>query len=82
MPAPLQRDGRSAPNNRKGTRMPHNSSTRETLPEALARLDDILAFHYPNVREWWPAPPEGAHPRIVAQMTDALIDGLPVTAIL
>ena len=58
--------------------MPTQRITRETLTEALERLDDVLAFHYPNVKEWWPAPPEGAHPRMVAQMTDALIDTLPV----
>jgi hypothetical protein len=58
--------------------MPTKTITRETLTEALERLDDVLAFHYPNVKEWWPAHAEGAHPWMVSQMADVLIDSLPV----
>lgn len=56
--------------------MPAKGITRETLTEALARFEDVLAFHYPTML--WPLIPEGTHPRIVSQMADVLIDGLPV----
>ena len=61
--------------------MPDKRITRETLTEALERFEDILAFHYPKIVDAVDVP-EDMHPRMVSQMADALVDGLPVTAIL
>ena len=84
MPAPLQRDGRSASTNRKEVRMPTKTNTPEAIDDLLDRFDDIWDFHYPSLRaaDTYGANPEGFTARELAITVKVLIDTLPPSGLL